>query len=240
MENGHNEMRYEKIVKAKFVFRQNRFVAEVTVKGTPVLAHVKNTGRCRELLVAGSTVYLEDFKGRMRTRKMRYDLVAVEKGNLLINMDSQAPNKVVEEALVSGTLQLPGMEQLSKIKAEEICGNCRLDFFVRDQSGKEGYAEIKGVTLEKDGVALFPDAPTERGIKHLNELKKLAESGYSAYVIFVVQMEGMQYFEPNYQCHVAFGRTLQEASESGVKVLAYECRVAQQELTLSGEIPVHL
>ena len=169
-------MKYEKIIKGKFKDRPNRFIAMVEVDGEAQKSHVKNTGRCKELLVSDATVYLEDFDGRMGTRKMRYSLIGVEKktkqGIIMINMDSQAPNKVVKEALISGKINLPGMDELVEIKAEYVYGDSRLDFYVKDQSGKEGFIEVKGVTLENNGVASFPDAPTERGIKHLKELEK--------------------------------------------------------------------
>ncbi|MBR3756196.1 MAG: DNA/RNA nuclease SfsA, partial [Firmicutes bacterium] len=163
-------MKYDNICKGKFIERPNRFIAIVEIDGKIEKAHVKNTGRCRELLVPGTTVYLEDFDGRMGTRKMRYSLIGVEKGEILINMDSQAPNKVCEEALRSGLLQLPGVETLADVKREQTYGKSRFDFRVESIEGEIGWLEVKGVTLEENGVTRFPDAPTERGVKHIEEL----------------------------------------------------------------------
>ena len=165
-------MEYKNIVKGKFISRPNRFIAEVEINGETVRCHVKNTGRCRELLIPGTDVYMEDFAGRMRSRRLRYSLIAVTKGNTLINMDSQAPNKVIAEALHSGTIQLPEMSELKAIKAEKTYGSSRLDFYVEDICGRKGFIEVKGVTLEEDGIAMFPDAPTERGVRHTEELCK--------------------------------------------------------------------
>ena len=253
-------MKYEKIVKAKFIERENRFVARVELSGGEVVrVHVKNTGRCKELLLHGATVYLEDFEGRMGNRRMRYSLVAVEKkagaagktagGSLLINMDSQAPNKVVAEALADGRIALPGLtdaaeegERLTLIKPEAKYGNSRFDFYVEGNAdvaesdlGK-AYIEVKGVTLEEDGHARFPDAPTERGVKHINELTRARREGYAAYVIFVVQMEGMKDVAPNYETHPQFGEALAKASAAGVNILAYECRVTPDSLEVEGRV----
>ncbi|NLD20218.1 MAG: DNA/RNA nuclease SfsA [Clostridiales bacterium] len=229
-------MKYDNILKAKFISRPNRFIAHVELKGREVAVHVKNTGRCKELLVPDATVYLEDFTGRMGSRKMTYSLIAVEKvverGKMLINMDSQAPNKVVREALENGTLVLPGMGHVAEIKAEAVYGNSRLDFFICDEKGKKGYIEVKGVTLENCGIAAFPDAPTERGVKHLRELSALAASGYEAYALFVIQMEGTQEFRTNDKTHKGFGDGLRAAAKSGVHVLAYECKVKPDSLEI--------
>ena len=184
-------MRYDKIISAKFISRPNRFIAIVNLNGEEVSVHVKNTGRCRELLVPDTTVYLEDFSYRMGKRKLFYDLVAVEKDSLLINMDSQAPNKVAFEALKNGKIQLLGMSDLNIIRSETVYGDSRFDFYVEDVNGEKGFVEVKGVTLENDGAASFPDAPTERGIKHVYELIKAAENDYHAYILFVIQMQGI-------------------------------------------------
>ena len=249
-------MKYEKIVQAKFIERENRFVAKVEVPGSGangggevVKVHVKNTGRCRELLLPGSTVYLEDFAGRMGSRRMRYSLVAVEKafggGKLLVNMDSQAPNKVVQEALADGRIRLPGFAdaedasgagaELTLIRPEAKFGNSRFDFYV-ECSPNRAFIEVKGVTLEENGHARFPDAPTERGVKHINELIKAHGEGYGAYIIFVVQMEGMKDVAPNYETHPEFGEALAKASEAGVKILGYDCLVTPDSLTVKGKI----
>lgn len=237
-------MKYENIIKGKFIERPNRFVAIVEVEGELHKVHVKNTGRCRELLVPGATVYLEDFNGRMGSRKMRFSLIGVEKvtdyGEILINMDSQAPNKVIKEALESGRLQLPGLDKLSEIKWEAKYGDSRLDFYVKDINGKEAYAEVKGVTLEYDGIASFPDAPTERGIKHLYELLNAKEEDMEAYAIFVIQMKGVKVFKPNDERHRAFGDALRDVSSKGVRVMAIDCVVTEDTLTIDKSIEIEL
>lgn len=233
-------MKYENMCRGTFIARPNRFIAEVELGGQIVRAHVKNTGRCRELLVPGAEVWLEDFDGRMGTRKLRYALIGVRKGDLLINMDSQAPNKVCEEALLSGALQLPGMGTLTEVRREKTFGSSRFDFYVEDAGGKKGWLEVKGVTLEEDGTARFPDAPTERGVKHVQELAAAAAQGYGAYVLFVIQMKGVDRFEPNDRTHRAFGDALREASKQGVCIMARDCRVETDTLTLGEPVPVVL
>ena len=234
------DMKYDNICKGKFIERPNRFIAVVEIDGKTETAHVKNTGRCRELLIPGATVYLEDYEGRMGTRKMRYSLIGVEKGSVLINMDSQAPNKVCEEALLAGHLQLPGMGTLTNVKREKTYGGSRFDFCVEDEDGQIGWLEVKGVTLEEDGVARFPDAPTERGVKHVEELIGAAAEGYQAYVLFVIQMPAVSYFEPNDKTHKAFGDALRKASKSGVQILACTCRVSASGLELAETVTVKL
>lgn len=233
-------MKYDNIVPAAFLVRDNRFVARVLLDGTETAVHVKNTGRCRELLVPGATVYLEDFYARMGGRKLRYDLIAVEKCGLLINMDSQAPNKAAAKALRSGVIPLPGMARLSDIRPETVYGGSRFDFHVRDENGKEGFVEVKGVTLESGGIASFPDAPTVRGIKHLNELVSAAERGYMAYALFLLQMSGMKLFTPNDERHAAFGDALRHAAANGVHILAYECAVTPDTLRVTDPVPIKL
>ncbi len=237
-------MKYERICEARFLRRPNRFVADVLLDGREVRVHVKNTGRCGELLVPNAKVYLQDFEGCMGSRKLRYSLIAVEKqreaDRLLVNMDAQAPNQVVKEALKAGRLSLPNMGKLMQIRPEAVCGASRLDFYLRDEAGREAYMEVKGVTLEQDGLASFPDAPTLRGIKHLRELSELAQKGMGAYVLFVLQMEKMTAFTPNVQRHPAFAQALREAAEAGVSVLAYDCQVTADTLTLSQPVPVRL
>lgn len=249
-------MKYEKIIKAEFIERPNRFIAVCRIAGEAhevgsadqddgiVSVHVKNTGRCRELLVPGATVYLEDFEGRMGTRKMRYSLIGVEKetptGTLMINMDSQAPNKAVAEALRDGTIELPGMKGELDVKAEKTYGDSRFDFYAVDEKGREAYIEVKGVTLEDKGIVSFPDAPTERGVKHIRELMKAAAEGFGAYVIFIIQMEGMKEFRPNDQTHLEFGDALREASEHGVVILAYECAVGKDFMSVKKSVPVKI
>ncbi len=231
-------MNYKKIIEGRFINRPNRFVAEVEINGKTVITHVKNTGRCRELLVPGAKVFLEDFTDNMGTRKLEYSLVGVEKqcpdGKILmINMDSQAPNKVVAEALRDGIISLPQMSEPETIKGEAKVGDSRLDFYVRDKYGREGCIEVKGVTLEKDKIVSFPDAPTLRGIKHLKELSALVNEGYNAYVIFVVQMEGVEEFRPDEERHYEFAKALRGAKENGVHILAYQCKVGKDTLDIS-------
>lgn len=247
-------MTYEKIVKGKFIDRPNRFVAvvELTVdeatkkedSGAIVRAHVKNTGRCRELLLPGATVYLEDFRQKMGGRKLAFSLIAVEKalaqGNLLVNMDAQAPNKVTAEALRAEKLCLPGMGRLTVVKGEQRFADSRFDFYVEDEADRRGFLEVKGVTLEADGIARFPDAPTARGVKHVQGLIRARQAGYAAFILFVVQMKGMKWVSPNWATHPAFGAALQEAKAAGVNLLAAECQVTHNSLQISREIPVRL
>ena len=271
-------MKYEKIVQARFIERENRFVARVELvpDGEAVRAHVKNTGRCKELLLPGATVFLEDHAGRMGSRKMRYSLIAVVKetarqgadrsrasdgdqaGSILVNMDSQAPNKVVQEALTDGTIRLPGFAETLNadktgaadrmrdaeclkpllIRPEVKFGDSRFDFYVESGGHRRAFIEVKGVTLEKGGHAKFPDAPTERGVKHIHELIGAREEGFGAYIIFVVQMEGMKDVSPNYETHPQFGEALAKAREVGVNILAYDCFVTQDSLKVKGPVDV--
>lgn len=222
-------MRYNKIVEATFLNRPNRFVAECLIGDKIHKVHVKNTGRCKELLTKGAKVYLEDFRGNMGTRKMEFSLVTVikstDRGNVTVNMDSQAPNKVVKEALEDGTIKLKGMKDLSLIKGEKTFGNSRFDFYVEDIEGKSAYIEVKGVTLENQGLASFPDAPTERGSKHLKELIKVKEAGHLAFVIFVIQFEDVRSISPNDENDIEFGQALRLAKSKGVEILAYNSLV---------------
>lgn len=243
------KMKYGKIVKAKFIERENRFVARVGLPdGEITRTHVKNTGRCRELLLPGAEVYLEDHADRMGSRKMRYSLVAVRKAaaggrQILINMDSQAPNKVVGEALADGRIRLPefdGSTAPLRIKPETRFGGSRFDFYVEqaDPAGRKrrAFLEVKGVTLEEGGRARFPDAPTERGVKHINELIRAREEGYDAYIIFIVQMEGIRDVSPNDKTHPQFGEALAKAQKAGVKILAYDCLVAPDSLEVKAPV----
>ena len=215
-------MKYSKIVKGKFISRQNRFVATVNIEGTPHTVHVKNTGRCKELLLPDATVYLEVADNP--ARRTAYDLVGVEKAvgskTLMINMDSQAPNKIAEEWLPKSQL----FSANAVYRREYTYGKSRFDFFITDGERK-AFLDVKGVTLEKNGVAYFPDAPTERGVKHLKELTAAISEGYEAYVLFVIQMKGVSLFKPNDEMHKEFGDALRAAAKSGVKVLAVDCRV---------------
>lgn len=233
-------MKYEKIVSARFLSRPNRFVAQVILNGEEISVHVKNTGRCRELLVPDSVVYLEDLSYRQGKRRLLYDLIAVRKGDLLINMDSQAPNKVAREALENGRIKLPGMSELTLIQPEKVYGDSRFDFYIEDKNGEKGFVEVKGVTLENKCIASFPDAPTERGVKHLTELVMAKENGYHSYVLFVIQMSGMKLFTPNDATHREFGDTLRYAAEKGVHILAYECAVTPDSLEITDPVLIDI
>lgn len=226
-------MRYPNITRASFVSRENRFVATVRLHGEDTRVHVKNTGRCRELLVPGATVYLVD-SGRPE-RKYRYDLVAVEKGDLLVNMDSQAPNAVFAEFLRRGGL----MDGVIYIKPEFQYGASRMDFYF-EREGERHLVEVKGVTLEENGVCWFPDAPTSRGSRHLRELIQAREEGIQGWICFVVQMDHMSLLEPNWRTDPEFSRTLCLAAEAGVQVRAFGCHVRPQGLEIASELPVHL
>ena len=194
----------------------------------------------------GNTVYLEDFKGRMASRKTRYSLISVIKNDqnggkkMLINMDSLAPNKVVQEALLSASIILPNMDQLTVVRPEQKYKNSRFDFYVEDVAGKSAYIEVKGVTLERDGVAYFPDAPTERGAKHVKELIDAVKEGFGAYVILVVQIEDIGLFRPNKETDPAFSENLLKASKSGVEVLAYNCKITEDQLIIADKMELEL
>lgn len=226
-------MKYQNICPAIFKNRPNRFIAETEINSRPAIAHVKNTGRCKELLIPGARVYLD--KSDNLNRKTMYDLVAVEKGKRLINMDSQAPNKVFLEYLQSGKY----IKDITFIKPETTYGNSRFDFYI-ETNNRKIFIEIKGVTLEENGIVLFPDAPTERGVKHLQELSSCLKEGYEAHVVFIIQMNNVKYFIPNDRTHPAFGEALRKASQTGVKITAYNCNVTPDTLNISAEIPVKL
>ena len=215
-------MNYSNIVRAEFVSRPNRFIAYVDIEGKREKVHVKNTGRCRELLIPGVEVILEHSDNP--ERKTAYDLIAVYKEGLgLINIDSQAPNRVVGEWLAEKGLEL--------IKPEYTYGSSRIDFYMEEE-GKRILMEVKGCTLEREKVGYFPDAPTERGVKHLNELKRAAKEGYLAYVAFVIQMEGIREVRPNIETHAAFGEALREAKEAGVHEILLPCTVREDRLEI--------
>ena len=214
-------MQYGKIVSGEFISRPNRFIANVNIDGKVQVCHVKNTGRCRELLVPGATVYLEESDNPLR--KTRYDLIAVYKGNILINMDSQAPNKIFGE-------WAKGYFAPDFIKPEVTYKNSRFDFYM-EKGDEKIFVEVKGVTLEADGIASFPDAPTERGIKHLFELSDAVKNGYTSYVFFIVQMKGIKHFEPNRERHPEFCDALKHAKDSGVTVMCLDCIVTPDSLT---------
>ena len=226
-------MRYQAVEKGLFLSRPNRFIAHVDLNGRTEVCHVKNTGRCRELLVPGAAVYLE--RSANPARKTKYDLIAVEKGGLLINMDAQAPNRVFSEWARAGHF-LPG---LTEVRPEYTWEDSRFDFLLKDRQG-DYFVEVKGVTLEEDGVCRFPDAPTERGVKHLNGLLRAAERGTRAAVFFVIQMKGPSAFRPNDATHPAFGAALRAAAAGGVGVYAYDCAAAPDSLRIDAPVPVLL
>lgn len=226
-------MKYKNIHIGRFIERPNRFIAYVNVEEKEQVCHVKNTGRCKELLIPDRLVYLEE--NNNISRKTRYDLVAVQKDKLLINMDSQAPNKVIREWLEAGGLY----PKPTLIRPEFIHGDSRLDFYL--EAGKRrAFIEVKGVTLEDNGIAVFPDAPTERGVKHINHLIDLVKEGYEAYLIFVIQFSPVSYLIPNDITHPEFGEALRIAAISGVHVLAYDSIVTPASIRLNKSIWVKL
>ena len=221
-------MKYENVTAGRFLSRPNRFIAKVEIDGREETVHVKNTGRCRELLTPAAEVYCRYDPNP--ARKTRYDLITVRKGDRLINMDSQAPNAAAKQWLSDG-----GLGKIENLKSETFHGDSRFDFsFTKD--GKLCFLEVKGVTLENDGVCAFPDAPTERGVKHLRGLTELAKSGFGAYVLFVIQMADVKYLHPNDATDPAFGAALREAAAAGVQILAMDCAVTED--TMSIRLPV--
>ncbi len=226
-------MKYNSIIKGEFIKRLNRFVALCRIDGEDVYCHVKNTGRCKEILVEGAECFLEVSSNPQR--KYRYSLVTAKKGERLINIDSQAPNKAVGEFLKEGKL----FSDISFIQPEKTYGNSRFDFYF-EHGGKKAFLEVKGVTLEKDGAVFFPDAPTERGTKHLNELCDCIEQGYEAYAFFVVQMKNVKAFSPNDSTDFAFGKALRAAADKGVKIICYDCSVTENEMLIEAAVPVIL
>ncbi len=226
-------MRYPNVHRAVFVNRPNRFVAHCTLEGQPLTVHVKNTGRCRELLVPGAEVWLT--KSANPARKTAFDLIAVQKGHRLINMDSNAPNTAFGEYARAGKF----LTDAQTIRSEVRWGDSRFDFCL-ECGGKTHYIEVKGVTLEENGAVRFPDAPTERGVKHLRELQRAAAEGYSAHVVFVIQMEDVAYFSPNDDTHPAFGAALREAANNGVQVHAFWCNVTPDTMDIAGNVEIRL
>lgn len=222
---------YDHVIEGEFLSRPNRFIAQVRTTEGIETCHVKNTGRCAELLVPGAPVILS--VSNSPGRKTRCDLVAVQKGKLLINMDSQAPNKAAGEAL---PWLFPGT---TLIRPETRFGESRLDFYL-EAGARKIYLEVKGVTLEKNSAALFPDAPTERGIKHVKELEKCLKAGYEAVLLLVIQMKGISYFAPNWQTHLAFGEALCHAQAAGVRLMAYDCLVTPNSLRLDEPVKMIL
>ena len=225
-------MYYENMVPGIFLRRPNRFIAYVEIGGEETVCHVKNTGRCRELLVPGAKVWCQHWD--KPERKTKYDLIAVEKGQRMINMDSQAPNAAAREWLLSG-----GLGEISELKPERTWGDSRFDFSFQKE-GKLCFLEVKGVTLETQGVCAFPDAPTQRGARHLRHLAELARQGYGAYVLFVIQMDRVRYLHPNDATDPAFGKALREAAAAGVRVMAVDCAVSYDRMTVGSPVRVLL
>lgn len=229
-------MEYNKeILEAKFINRPNRFNALVELEGEEITVHVPNTGRCKELLVEGVKVLIR--KENNPTRKTKYDLISVYKGNELISIDSQIPNKVVMEALQNKKIEK--LIRYNNILKEKTFVNSRFDFKLSNDNGEEYYLEVKGVTLEEDGHAMFPDAPTERGRKHLLELIEVKKSGRGAGVLFLLQMNNMKDFAPNDERDNEFGKALREARDNGVDIFVYECDVLKDSITLTNRIEVN-
>ena len=231
-------MKYNNIVEAKFLERPNRFISYCEIDNNIEKVHVKNTGKCRELLIPNCTVFLEESDNP--NRKTKYSLIAVQKGDRLINMDSQVPNKVVYEALLNDKIILPGLdEKITKIKPETTYENSRFDIYLETEN-KKAFIEVKGVTLEENNIVMFPDAKTERGVKHINELVKASKEGYLSYVVFVIQMSDVKYFTPNDKMHKELGDALRFAKDNGVNILAYDCFVSNDNIEIKDEVKVIL
>ncbi len=230
-------MKYQNIIVGEFVSRPNRFIAKVKIDGCIETVHVKNTGRCSELLVDAAKVYLE--QSFNPNRKTKYDLIAVEKKRendaLLINMDSQIPNDVVFEWLTTCGM----FSELAHIRREVIFGSSRFDLYISD-GNRKAFVEVKGVTLEHDGVAMFPDAPTQRGVKHIRELIFALDQGYEAYLIFLIQMKGVYKFCPNEKMHPEFANALKDAQSAGVKIMAMDCMITPDCICCDKEIPIEI
>ena len=227
-------MKYRHIESGTFLERPNRFIAYVEIDGRKETVHVKNTGRCRELFYPGARVYVQEAENP--ERKTRWDLIAVEKGDQIVNVDSQIPNHVVKEWIEKGKL----FSNVKLIRPETTYGSSRFDLYVETREGRRIFLEVKGVTLEEDGVARFPDAPSERAVKHVKELTAAVAEGYEAYVFFVIQMKQVRFLTPNEKTHPAFAQALKEAREKGVHLLAYDCRVKDDEISIRKEVPVIL
>lgn len=226
-------MRYENVTEAVFLRRPNRFIAEVELCGRTETVHVKNTGRCRELLTAGARVWLTESKNP--ARKTKYDLIAVQKDTMLVNLDSQIPNSAAAEWIRNGGL----FPDLTTLRREVKYGDSRFDLYLEHGDSK-AFIEVKGVTLEMDGIAKFPDAPTERGVKHVQELIRCLDDGYEAYLLFVIQMQGVHCFEPNWATHPEFAEALQKAHGAGIKLLAYDCDVTPDSIQIRNPVPIRL
>ena len=226
-------MKYENTKRAVFLDRPNRFIAHVDLNGQTETVHVKNTGRCKELLIPGTEVILEESVNP--ARKTKYDLICVNKSGRWINMDSQVPNKAAAEWIRAGRL----FPEEVTLKTEKVYGNSRFDIYVESPCRK-AFIEVKGVTLEENDIARFPDAPTQRGVKHVEELIRCQEDGYEAYLLFVIQMKGIREFEPNWSTHPQFGEVLQKAQDAGVHLLAYDCLIREDYIEIQDPVPIRL
>ena len=226
-------MKYENTKRAVFLDRPNRFIAHVDLNGQTETVHVKNTGRCKELLIPGTEVILEESVNP--ARKTKYDLICVNKSGRWINMDSQVPNKAAAEWIRAGRL----FPEEVTLKTEKVYGNSRFDIYVESPCRK-AFIEVKGVTLEENDIARFPDAPTQRGVKHVEELSRCQEDGYEAYLLFVIQMKGIREFEPNWSTHPQFGEVLQKAQNAGVHLLAYDCLIREDYIEIQDPVPIRL
>lgn len=226
-------MKYENTKRAVFLDRPNRFIAHVNLNGQTETVHVKNTGRCKELLIPGTEVILEESVNP--ARKTKYDLICVNKSGRWINMDSQVPNKAAAEWIRAGRL----FPEEVTLKTEKVYGNSRFDIYVESPCRK-AFIEVKGVTLEENDIARFPDAPTQRGVKHVEELIRCQEDGYEAYLLFVIQMKGIREFEPNWSTHPQFGEVLQKAQNAGVHLLAYDCLIREDYIEIQDPVPIRL
>lgn len=227
-------MEYRNIKQATFINRPNRFIANIEIDGNMEICHVKNTGRCKELLIPGAKVFVQ--VSDSKTRKTKYDLIAVYKGNKLVNIDSQVPNKVFYEWLLKSNL----IKNITTITPEAIYGQSRFDFYIETGDSRKIFIEVKGVTLEEDGVAMFPDAPTERGVKHITELCYCIDKGYEAYIVFIVQLKDVLYFTPNDATHKAFGDALRTANNKGVNVIALDTWVTENSISVGDYVDVKL
>ena len=225
-------MHYANLIPGIFRARPNRFIAHVEIGGREEIVHVKNTGRCRELLPPGAQVWCQESDNP--ARKTRFDLITVQKGHRLINMDSQAPNAAAKEWLLSG-----GLGEISDLRPETFYQDSRFDFSF-EKDGRKCFLEVKGVTLENDGVCAFPDAPTERGAKHLRELEQAVQEGFGGYVLFVIQMADVKYLHPNDATDPAFGAALRQAAANGVQVMAVDCHITVDTMTIRQPVPVLL
>ena len=226
-------MKYENTKRAVFLDRPNRFIAHVDLNGQTETVHVKNTGRCKELLIPGTEVILEESVNP--ARKTKYDLICVNKSGRWINIDSQVPNKAAAEWIRAGRL----FPEEVTLKTEKVYGNSRFDIYVESPCRK-AFIEVKGVTLEENDIARFPDAPTQRGVKHVEELIRCQEDGYEAYLLFVIQMKGIREFEPNWSTHPQFGEVLQKAQNAGVHLLAYDCLIREDYIEIQDPVPIRL